>query len=399
LKIIFIILDGVGVGELPDANLYNDQGSNTLGNLSENVQSLNLPNLQRFGLGNIIPIKFVPPAAEPLASYGKMAELSKGKDSTTGHWELMGLITKKEFPTYPSGFPKQLLDKFQKVTNYGGCLGNKPASGTVIIQELGEEHQRTGNLIVYTSADSVFQIAAHEETVPLQKLYDICRQTRDEVCVGDYAVGRIIARPFTGKPGNYKRTTNRRDFSLEPAGKILLDILKEKNIPTIGIGKVDDLYAGRGLVKKLHTKSNQQGIRLIIEESNKYVDGFVITNLVDFDQLYGHRNDVVGFAKCLEEFDAAIPKIVETLKVGDWLILTADHGNDPVTPSTDHSREYVPILIYSPNIKSVNIGTRASFADLGKTIGEMFGLNSDARQLDGESFSKIFNSSDIYVGV
>lgn len=390
MKIIFIILDGVGVGELPDANLYNDQGSNTLGNLSENVQNLYLPNLQKFGLGNIIPIKFVPPAAEPLASYGKMAELSKGKDSTTGHWELMGLITRKEFPTYPSGFPKQLLDKFQKVTGFGGCLGNKPASGTVIIQELGEVHQRTGYPIVYTSADSVFQIAAHEETIPLQKLYDICRQTRDEVCVGDYAVGRIIARPFVGGPGNYKRTTNRRDFSLEPRGKILLDILKEKNIPTIGIGKVDDLYAGRGLVKKLHTKTNQQGIQLIIEESKINVNGFIITNLVDFDQLYGHRNDVVGFAKCLEEFDVALPKIVETLKDGDWLILTADHGNDPVAPSTDHSREYVPILIYSPNKKGVNIGTRASFADLGKTIGEMFGLTKDIEQLDGKSFKQIF---------
>lgn len=398
MKIIFIILDGVGVGELPDANLYNDQGSNTLGNLSENIRNLYLPNLQKFGLGNIIPIKFVPPATEPLASYGKMAELSKGKDSTTGHWELMGLITKQEFPTYPSGFPKPLLDEFQIVTGFGGCLGNKPASGTVIIQELGEEHQRTGYPIVYTSADSVFQIAAHEETIPLQKLYDICRQTRDKVCVGDYAVGRIIARPFIGEPGNYKRTTNRKDFSLEPHGKILLDILKEKNIPTIGIGKVDDLYAGRGFVKKLHTKSNQQGIQLIIEESKINVNGFIITNLVDFDQLYGHRNDVNGFAKCLEEFDAALPKIVETLKDGDWLILTADHGNDPVTPSTDHSREYVPVLIYSPNKKGVDIGTRSSFADLGKTIGEMFGLNSDVRQLDGESFNQIYNSSDIYVG-
>ena len=303
----------------------------------------------------------------------------------------MGLITRKEFPTFPTGFPKPLLDKFQDVTGYGGCLGNKPRSGTVIIQELGEEHQRTGSPIVYTSADSVFQIAAHEETIPLPKLYELCQKTRDEVCVGDYAVGRIIARPFIGVPGNYKRTTNRKDFSLEPHGKILLDILKEKNVPTVGIGKVDDLYAGRGLVKKLHTKSNKQGINLIIEESSKIDSGFIIANLVDFDQLYGHRNDVGGFAKCLEEFDTALPKIVETLKDGDWLILTADHGNDPVTPSTDHSREYVPILIYSPHKKGVNIGTRASFADLGKTIGEMFGLDADIRHLDGESFHQSFD--------
>jgi phosphopentomutase len=395
LKIIFIILDGVGVGELPDAHLYNDQGSHTLGNIAENVESLDLPNLQKFGLGNIVPIKFVPPATEPLASYGKMAEVSKGKDSTTGHWELMGLITHKEFPTYPYGFPKPLLDKFQQVTGCMGFLGNCPSSGTVIVQELGGEHQKTGYPIVYTSADSVFQIAAHEETIPLHLLYEMCEKTRNEVCVGEYAVGRIIARPFNGKLGSYYRTTNRRDFSLEPHGKILLEILKEKNIPTIGIGKVDDLYAGRGLEKKLHTKSNQEGINLILEESSKNANGFIIANLVDFDQLYGHRNDTDGFVKCLEEFDSALPKITETLNDGDWLILAADHGNDPVMPSTDHSREYVPALFYSPNKKGVSLGTRSSLADLAKTVGDLFGIKESTSQLDGESFYKLISEPGV----
>jgi phosphopentomutase len=386
LKIVFIILDGVGVGELPDAHLYNDQGSNTLGNLAYHLPNLYLPNLQKFGLGNISQIKFVDPVDEPIASFGQMAELSKGKDSITGHWELMGLITEEEFPTFPIGFPKPLLDKFIKITGCKGYLGNKAASGTVIIEELGEEHQRTGYPIVYTSADSVFQIAAHEDTIPLSKLYEICEKTRKEVCIADYAVARIIARPFTGKPGDYKRTPNRKDYSLEPGNKILLDILQEKKIQTIGIGKVDDLYAGRGLSTKLHTKSNQQGIQLIIEESIKISDGLIIANLVDFDQLYGHRNDPVGFANCLEEFDLALPTIMETLNTGDWLILTADHGNDPITPSTDHSREYVPVLAYSPGKKGVSIGTRTSFADLGKTVGKMFGIEEEISQLAGVSF-------------
>ncbi len=385
-KIIFIILDGVGVGELPDAILYNDCGSNTLSNLADKVEKLYLPNLQKLGLGNIIPIKFCPPANAPLASYGKMAEMSKGKDSTIGHWELMGLVTHQEFPTFINGFPVDLLEKFLEVTKNKNFIGNKVSSGTVIIQELGETHQRTGYPIVYTSADSVFQIAAHEETIPLNALYEMCEKTRNEVCVGKYAVGRIIARPFTGKLGSYSRTPNRRDFSLQPHGKILLDVLYENNINTIGIGKVDDLYAGRGLAQKIHTKSNAQGINYIIEQSSSVNSSFIIANLVDFDQLYGHRNDVVGFAKCLEEFDLALPKIIETLYEGDWLILTADHGNDPVTPSTDHSREYVPILIYTPNKKGVSIGTRSSFADLGKTLGELIGLTEASSQLDGKSF-------------
>lgn len=385
-KVILVILDGVGVGELSDANLYKDEGSNTLANLAANVASLNLPNLQKFGLGNIIPIKFVPPVVQPDASFGKMAAMSKGKDSTTGHWELLGVITEKEFPTYPNGFPDDLLESFLSATNSKGYLGNTAASGTDIINDLGEEHQRTGFPIIYTSADSVFQIAADEHTIPLERLYEICEITRTKVCVGKHSVGRIIARPFVGDPGNYKRTVNRRDFSLEPHGNTLLDILKEKNIPTVGIGKIDDLFAGRGLSEIIHTKSNAEGVRSIIEQS-KNNSGLIIANLVDFDQLYGHRNDPIGFAKALEEFDLALPKIMETLNDGEWLILTADHGNDPITPSTDHSREYVPILCYSPDKKvGSNLGTRASFADLAKTIGEIFELNDSSLQISGTSF-------------
>lgn len=386
-KVILVILDGVGVGELPDANLYKDEGSNTLANLAANVASLKLPNLQKFGLGNIIPIEFVPPAEQPDASFGKMAAKSKGKDSTTGHWELLGVITEKEFPTYPNGFPDDLLEKFLSATDTKGYLGDTAASGTVIINDLGEEHQRTGFPIIYTSADSVFQIAAHEQTIPLERLYEICEITRTKVCVGKHSVGRIIARPFVGDPGNYKRTANRRDFSLEPHRNTLLDILKEKNIPTVGIGKIDDLFAGKGLSENIHTKSNAEGIRSIIRQSKKNNSGLIIANLVDFDQLYGHRNDPVGFAHALEEFDLALPEIVETLRDGDWLILTADHGNDPITPSTDHSREYVPILCYSPDNRFGNdLGTRSSFADLAKTIGEIFELDDSSSHISGTSF-------------
>ncbi|MDI6803804.1 MAG: phosphopentomutase [Bacteroidota bacterium] len=386
-KVILVILDGVGVGELPDANLYKDEGSNTLANLSDNVASLNLPNLQKFGLGNIIPIKFVPPSEQPNASFGKMAAKSKGKDSTTGHWELLGVITEKEFLTYPNGFPDDLLEKFLSATNSKGYLGNKAASGTDIINDLGEEHQRTGFPIIYTSADSVFQIAAHEQTIPLERLYEICEISRTQVCIGKHLVGRIIARPFAGDPGNYKRTGNRRDFSVAPHGDTLLDILKNKNIPTIGIGKIDDLFAGRGLSEIIHTKSNAEGVRSIIEQSKKNKSGLIIANLVDFDQLYGHRNDPLGFANALEEFDLALPKIAETLSDGEWLILTADHGNDPITPSTDHSREYVPILCYSPDDKvGINLGIRESFADLAKTIGEIFELDDSSLQISGTSF-------------
>ncbi len=386
-KVILIVLDGVGVGELPDAHLYNDEGSNTLLNVANRVTNLSLPNLQKFGLGNIIDVNNIPPAKIPMAAYGKMAAKSKGKDSTTGHWELFGLITEKEFPTYSNGFPKDLIEKFLLETGFKNILGNKAASGTDIIKEFGDEHLRTGFPIVYTSADSVFQIAAHEAAISLSNLYDICNISRNKVCVNEHAVGRIIARPFAGEKGNYFRTPYRRDYSTEPHGETLLDVLQQNNIPTIGIGKIDDLFAGKGLIEKFHTKTNSEGIKTIIQKSKITDRGIIAANLVDFDQLYGHRNDPVGFAKALEEFDYALPEIVRTLGPNDWLILTADHGNDPITPGTDHSREYVPVLIYSPMMqKPVNLGIRQTFADLGKTVLEIFHLNGFSTNLNGESF-------------
>jgi phosphopentomutase len=383
-KIVLIILDGVGIGELPDASLYADEGSNTLANTAAAVGGLRLPHLASFGLGNIARIPGVDPSPFPRASYGKMAEVSKGKDSTTGHWEIGGLKLDREFPTFPLGFPESLLEKFMAVTGCKGYLGNKTASGTVIIEELGEKHVRTGYPIVYTSADSVFQIAAHEEIIPLPQLYDICRKTREEVCVGEYALGRVIARPFVGSTGAFARTTNRRDFSLLPPAPTILDVLKNAGIMTISVGKIDDLFAMQGITRSSHTKTNAEGIEAIIGESAGLDRGLIFANLVDFDTLYGHRNDPPGFARCLEDFDRELPRIVETMRAGDLLILTADHGNDPVTPSTDHSREYVPLLCFSkPKMVGTNLGTRATFADLGKTVADFFGVKND---LSGTSF-------------
>ncbi|MBI4535864.1 MAG: phosphopentomutase [Ignavibacteriae bacterium] len=383
-KLILIVLDGVGIGELPDASEYGDEGSNTLVNTANVVGGLHLPNLQTLGLGNIAPIPGLNVVTSPPASYGKMKEVSKGKDSTTGHWELAGVILDGEFPTFPDGFPESLLQRFLETTGCAGYLGNTTASGTVIIQELGAEHVRTGFPIVYTSADSVFQIAAHEEVIPVSKLYEICQRTRDEVCVDEFAVGRVIARPFVGMNGSYTRTTNRRDFSLEPVEKTVLDLLCESGIETMSIGKVDDLFAGRGIRTKLHTRSNDEGIELVVRESRQMKKGFIFVNLVDFDTLYGHRNDPKGFAAALEVFDRRLPEIIETLGRDDLLIITADHGNDPVTPSTDHSREFVPLLCYAESKKEgSNLGVRNTFADVGKTVAHYFGVNN---ALKGESF-------------
>lgn len=383
-RIICIILDGVGIGEMPDAGSYGDEGSNTLGNTARAAGGLRLPNLERLGLGNIAAIEGVPPVPRPEANFGKMAQASRGKDSTTGHWELAGLVVEKEFPTYPGGFPDSLLARFREVTGVAGVLGNTAASGTVILQELGDEHCRTGYPIVYTSADSVFQIAAHEEVIPLERLYAICRAARKDVCIGPHEVGRIIARPFVGKSGEFTRTTNRRDFSLLPFGPTVLDHLTEAGIPTVGIGKVDDLYARRGLGAMNHTRTNPEGIAAILDAAHGPAGGFIIANLVDFDTLYGHRNDPEGFARCLEEFDLRLPEICSAIREGDVLLITADHGNDPVTPSTDHSREYVPLLAFAPGrAAGVDLGTRSTFADLGKTVGEYFGLRGT---LAGRSF-------------
>lgn len=384
-KIVLVILDGVGVGEMPDANLYGDAGSNTLAHTAEATGGLHLPNLASLGLGNIASIKGVHPADNPAAAYGRMAEASLGKDSTTGHWEIAGLPVRRAFPTYPSGFPPELLQSFLDATGCAGVLGNKPASGTAIIEELGDEHVRTGWPIVYTSADPVFQIAAHEGVIPLEHLYKICRLTRDRVCVGAHAVGRVIARPFVGAPGAYTRTTNRKDFSLAPEGTTVLDLLTDAGIRTVGVGKVDDLFDRRGLTETHHSKTNGEGVAAIVRYAREMESGLLIANLGDFDTLYGHRNDPTGFAAALEAFDGAIPSILETADPGDVFIMTADHGNDPVMPSTDHSREYVPLLAYRGDGRGrgIDLGIRGTFADLGKTVADFFALTNS---LAGTSF-------------
>lgn len=383
-KAVLIVLDGVGIGELPDASAYGDEGSNTLVNTATAVRGLFLPHLASLGLGVIVPIPGVPAVPAPRASYGKMAELSKGKDSTTGHWELTGIVVDREFPTFPKGFPKELLDRFLRITGARGFLGNTAASGTVIIQELGDEHLKTGYPIVYTSADSVFQIAAHEEVIPVPALYEMCRRTRESVCTGEFAVGRVIARPFVGTKGDFIRTMNRRDFSLKPFSPTLLDILSAARMPTVGVGKIDDLFDRRGLSRMIHTRTNVEGVQCLKMEAREVRHGFLMANLGDFDTLYGHRNDPKGFAGALEEFDREIPGILETLSAGDLLILTADHGNDPVTASTDHSREYVPLLCFTPGGQpGNNLGTRRSFADVGKTIAAWLGVDNP---LPGDSF-------------
>ncbi len=383
-KVLLIVLDGVGVGELPDAARYGDEGSNTLANTARTVGGLRLPVLGSLGLGNIVPVEGVRPVSSPRASFGRMAQQSLGKDSTTGHWELAGIVLAKEFPTFPSGFPGELMQRFLTVTGCAGFLGNTTASGTAIIEELGREHVRTGFPIVYTSADSVFQIAAHEEIVPLRRLYEICQLTRDRVCTGTNAVGRVIARPFVGTEGAFVRTTNRRDFSLDPPEPTLLDILQEHGFETAGVGKVDDLFANRGFRSSLHTRTNAEGVAELVARASRMKQGFIIVNLGDFDTLYGHRNDPRGFARALEEFDAALPSIIETLYPEDVLIITADHGNDPVSPSTDHSREYVPLLCFSPaQGQGHDLGTRGTFADVAKTVVEYFGIGDSIR---GTSF-------------
>ncbi len=380
---VLIILDGVGIGELPDAAKYGDAGSNTLAHIAEFVGGFDLPNLQKLGLGNIHKLEGMPPAIEPLASYGKMTEVSKGKDSTTGHWEIAGLKVEMDFPYYPNGFPEELIEKFKKETGVKGVLGNKPASGTEIIKELGDEHVRTGYPIVYTSADSVFQIAAHEEVIPLERLYEICRIAREKVLIEEHAVGRVIARPFLGENGNYTRTTNRKDFSLNPPEPTILNVLQDNGIKTIAVGKVNDLFNYSGIDVKAKTKSNAEGIEKILEYSRKEKGSFIFANLVDFDVYFGHRNDPKGFYRALKEFDDKLPEILETLDETDALIITADHGNDPTTPSTDHSREYVPLLFYRAGKIGGNLGIRKTFSDVAQTVAHFFKVNN---ALKGESF-------------
>ncbi len=391
-RCFLIVLDGVGVGELPDADKYGDSGSATLPHVAEAVGGLSLPNLERWGIGNIIPIHGVPPVRNPQAVFGKLREQSAGKDSTTGHWEIAGVITSKPFAHFPDGFPEHIIQAFIDRTGCGGILGNEPASGTEIITRFGKEHIETGYPIVYTSADPVFQIAAHEQIIPLERLYEWCEIARNDIMIGDHEVSRVIARPFVGEPGTFKRTANRKDFSVEPKRKTIFDHLTDNGILTMTIGKVDNLFAGRGVQKSLHTKTNTEGIRILIETLKTLENGFVFTNLVDFDQEYGHRNDPVGFAHALMEFDNAIPEITGTLHSDDLLIITSDHGNDPTTAGTDHTREYGLLLALFGGMNSGgDAGARETFADIAQTCAEHFSIPSNVRsEMDGTSFYNVF---------
>lgn len=366
-RVILIILDSAGIGALPDAHLYGDENSNTLGNLARAVGGLKLPHLERLGLGNITEILGVDPVEKPLASFGRMAEKSPGKDTTTGHWEIAGIVLDNPFPTYPEGFPKSLIRQFEDEIGTK-VIGNKAASGTEIIKELGREHLKTGYPIVYTSADSVFQIAAHEKIIPLERLYQMCTIAR-RLLTGEHGVGRVIARPFDGKPGEFFRTSGRHDYSLLPPSVTMLDLIKEAGQEVIAIGKIQDIFAGQGITRSIKTKDNREGIKNTIAAIGEMKNGLIFTNLVDFDMHFGHRNDTAGYAKALEDFDIYLPKIIEEMKEKDLLIITADHGTDPTTKSTDHSREYVPLLIYGSSVQGgKSLGTRESFADLGATI-------------------------------
>lgn len=366
-----IVLDGLGIGPAPDTAAYGDAGSDTLGNVARAVGGLTLPNLERLGLGLCRPIPGLSPGIKPVAAHGVALPRSPGKDSTTGHWEICGMVLERPFRTYPQGFPRELLDEFARRTGRG-WLGNKAASGTEIIAELGAEHQRTGKWIVYTSADSVFQVAAHEETVPLAELYRACEIAR-AMLVGEHAVSRVIARPFTGTPGAYRRTAHRRDFSIEPVGTTLLDRLAAAGVPRVGIGKVDDLFAGRNITSE-HTPTNGDAYRLIEQALERTGTGFIFVNVIEFDQTWGHRNDVPGFHEGLKQLDAWIPRLEARVKGDDLIIITADHGNDPTTPSTDHSREAVPVLVLGPRVTPRPLGERRSFADMGATVAEYFAV-------------------------
>ena len=400
-RAIVIVMDSVGIGELPDAASYGDQGSNTVGNIHKRVQ-LKIPTLRSLGLDRLVQIDVPGETAEgaeaaenaqksfgkdfsasfavsavssgtSLGAYGRMAEASAGKDSVTGHWEMMGIVLDRAFPTFPDGFVPEILSEFSRLTGRG-VLGNKAASGTAIIDELGPEHMRTGALIVYTSADSVFQIAAHEEIVPIPELYRDCEIAYKLVAEG-LGVGRVIARPFVGAPGHFTRTANRHDYALPPSGETLLDRLSAASVPVVAIGKIEDLFAGRGITRGIHTVSDDDGMDRVGQEMNSLDRGLIFTNLVDFDAQYGHRNDVPGYAANLERFDGRLAALLPTLRDGDLLIVTADHGNDPTTPSTDHAREFVPLLVAGARVRAGHdLGTRKTFADLGQTLADLFGV-------------------------
>jgi phosphopentomutase len=371
-RAIVIVMDSVGVGELPDARTYGDEGSNTLGNIARHIR-LNIPTLAALGLSRVVSMPYVPVPAHPLAAFGRMAERSAGKDSVTGHWELMGLVIDQAFPTFPQGFPADLVRTFEQRIGRP-ILGNVVASGTAVIDEFGAEHLRTGSPIVYTSADSVFQIAAHEGVVPVRQLYNWC-ETAYELAVEGLGLGRVIARPFLGEPGSFERTANRHDYAMPPRGETLLDRLASAGVHVSAVGKIKDLFAGRGIAESFLTASDDDGMTRVDEAMQRQERGLIFANLVDFDTQYGHRNDTAGYAKNLERFDARLAKLIPRLRPQDLLVVTADHGNDPTTPSTDHSREYVPVLVAGSGVKSgVDLGTRATFADLAETLAELFGV-------------------------
>ncbi|MBI5561212.1 MAG: phosphopentomutase [Deltaproteobacteria bacterium] len=373
-RVVLIVIDSLGIGELPDAHLYKDEGSHTIDNTAKAVGGLELKNLSSMGLGLIEGVNSVKRVKNPLASYGRMMEVSPGKDTTTGHWELSGVIIRRPFATFPEGFPAEIMEAFRVKTGREGLWG-KPASGTEIIERLGEEHIRTRKPIVYTSADSVFQIAAHEDVMPVEELYRVCRVARE--FISRYNVARVIARPFAGSPGSFVRTVRRRDFSIEPPGETLLDRLRNEGIAVVGIGKVGDIFSHRGFSEEVHAKDNSEVMDRVDDAVRAKRRGLIFANLVDFDMLYGHRNDAPGYAKALEEADRRIGQTMRLLKGSDMLVLTADHGCDPTTPSTDHSREYVPLLVWGGSIRNgVNLGTRKSFSDVGQTVAEFFGCGS-----------------------
>jgi len=380
-RIIVIVLDSVGAGALSDAAAYGDEGSNTLGNIARQV-GLRVPVLRRLGLDRIVDIGGFVSADAAAGAIGRMAEASMGKDSVTGHWEMMGIVLDRPFPVFPDGFPREVIEAFEHRIGRG-TLGNYAASGTKIIDDLGAEHILTGKPIVYTSADSVFQIAAHEEVIPLEEQYRMNKIAFDLV-VGGYGLGRVIARPFVGEPGRFTRTSNRRDFAMIPTSETTLDRLTAAHVPVVAIGKIDDLFAGRGVTRAIHTKSDDEGVDAVLSEMASTSGGLIFTNLVDFDTQYGHRNDVAGYAANLERFDSRLKDLLPRLRRDDLLVITADHGNDPTTPSTDHSREHVPLLVLGPAVKAgVRLGTRTTFADLGQTIADNFGVGP---MKHGESF-------------
>lgn len=383
-RVVLFVLDSVGIGALPDSEKFGDKGVNTLGNIAKAAKDFKIPNLKAMGIGNIEGVDAIESVANPIGAFGRSAEASNGKDTTTGHWEIAGLYLEQPFQTYPDGFPEHIISAFEKETGRK-VLCNKPASGTVVLDELGEEHMKTGNPIVYTSADSVFQIAAHEDIIPLDELYKMCAFSR-ELLRGEDQVARVIARPFVGEPGKFERTPNRRDYSVKPYGKTVLDIAKASGFEVKAVGKIVDIYDGEGITEDVHTKDNMDGVDQTLNYLKQDFKGILFSNLVDFDAKYGHRRDVVGYQRALEEVDARLPELMSALKEDDVLFIMADHGNDPTYEGTDHTREYIPILVYGDKIKAgVDLGTRKTFADIAATVSEM--LNIDKTPY-GESFMK-----------